>query len=116
MYFFRFSGDILETAYVDDSGGKGKSLHSYIRKGKNIIDYTSNLVIMWEDYESLLHPIVLNKISHEEFLLDINSLIARLPISTKFYCLFRDELLNGHTFLGGETWEVSNHVKQKVQK
>ena len=114
LYFFKFFGDTLETSYVDDSGGTGKVLHSYIRKGETVTDYTSNLVILWEDYESLLHPIVLNQISREEFFLDIKSSIATLPINLKFYCLFRDELLNGHTFLGGETWEVTDKVKQKA--
>lgn len=113
IYFFHWFGGILETSYVDDSSGKARVIHSYIRSKKNIIDYTSNLVISKRDYEDLVHPTVLNQVSHEEYLSDRKSPIVSLPISLKFYCLFRDELLNGHTFLGGEEWEVSDCVKQK---
>jgi len=114
LHFFYFLGGILETSYVDDSSGKVRVVHSYIRNKNHITDYTSNLVISVEDYENLLHPTVLNQITHEEYLLDRKTPISSLPIDLKFYCLFRNELLNGHTFLGGDEWEFSNHSKYKT--
>lgn len=114
FYFFHSLGGILETSYVNDSSGKARVVHSYIRRKNNIIDYTSNLVISEKNYESLLHPTVLNQITHKEYLLDRKTPVASLPISLKFYCLFREELQNGHTFLGGNEWEVSKDSKQKI--
>ena len=114
FYFFNSLGGILETSYVDDSSGKVRVVHSYIRRKNKIIDYASNLVISEKDYEDLVHPTVLNQVSHEEYLSDRKSPIVSLPMGLKFYCLLRNELLNGHTFLGGEEWEVSDGVKQKT--
>lgn len=45
FYFVHSLGGILETSYVDDSSGKSRVVHSYIRRKNKIIDYTSNLVI-----------------------------------------------------------------------
>ncbi len=117
FYFFRHLGGILMTSYVDDSLGKCRVVHSYIKdeERKRIIDYTSNLVISESDYEELLHPTVINQITQEEYLSDQNSVVFSAPIPLKFYCLFREELQNGHTFLGGEEWEVSSEAKQKIR-
>lgn len=62
-------------------------MHRYIRRKNNTIDYTSNLVILEEDYENLLHPIVLNQITYKEYILDREPFVISLPISVKFYCL-----------------------------
>lgn len=78
------------------------------------MDSPSNLVIPEEEYNRLLNPVVVSTISFNDFFKDRNHPIADLPIDSKFYCLFRDELLNGHTFLVGKTWEVSKDSKQKV--
>lgn len=120
MRVFPDCGGTLVTAYVDgrdlDGFDSTRIVHSFIKKDHVCMDYTSNLVISEETYHRLFNPVVISTISLENFLTDQNHPILDLPVGPKFYCLFRDELLNGHTFLGGKEWEVSAYLKQKILK
>ena len=89
---FASMGEKLVTGYVDDSSGKFRTIHSFIETEKNVIDYSSNLVISKEDYYRLMNVEVLSVITKEQFLSDCNSSFANEFLGVKFYCLFREEL------------------------
>ena len=90
--FFPSIGKNLVTGYVDDASGKVRTVHSWLETEKNVIDYTSNLVISKEDYYQLMNVEVLSVIAKDDFLGDFKSEFVQ-GLSCKFYCLFRNELV-----------------------
>lgn len=93
LEYIRF-GNYIVTGYVDDSKACERIVHSWIETEDKVIDYTSNLVIGKDDYYRLMRVEIINVISKEDVLSDCNSdFLNSFPLSQKFYCLFRDELV-----------------------
>lgn len=92
---FTCMGDYIVTGYVDHINGKLRCVHTWIEQDENVFDYTSNLVVKKEEFYKLLNVEILNKISRDDFLNDINtkSDFVQKYLSAKLYLLFRDELV-----------------------
>lgn len=116
MFFSQYFGKRIVNAYIDDSTGKFRVVHSFIEGDKNVYDYTKNLVISKEDYYELFHVEVISTIERETLLEDIKNPPFPNLIDCKFYCLFREELQNGHTFHSGTFWKVEEKGIEKVKK
>lgn len=116
MFFLQYFGKRIVNAYIDDSTGKGRVVHSFIEGDKNVYDYTENLVISKKYYYDLFNVEVISTINREDFLKDIKNQFFTSFVDCKFYCLFRDQLYNGHTFNIGTSWEVEEVQKEKVKK
>ena len=105
----------LVTGYIDSIIERGKIIHSWVETDDgNVLDYCSNLVIKKEDYYRLVNPEVINTISTEEYLNDINLFgEIDMPFSDKFYCLFRNEILVNleatHLFDKNESFQKMLH-------
>ena len=87
-------GNKIVTGYVDDTIASQRDVHSWIETDINVIDYSKNLVISKDDYYRLLNPEVINEITKDELNCDIELLRNFSFLSCKFYCLFRDEIIN----------------------
>lgn len=95
LLLFNCMGDYIVTGYVDHIGGKHRCVHTWIEQDEKVYDYTSNLVVEKEEFYKLLNAEILNKISRDDFLSDINdkSDFVQKYLSAKMYLLFRDELV-----------------------
>lgn len=116
MFFSQYFGKRIVNAYIDDPTGKFRVVHSFIEGDKNVYDYTKNLVISKEDYYELFHVEVISTIDREDFLKDMKDPFFSTFVDCKFYCLFRDELQNGHTFHDETSWKVEEKNLEKVKK
>jgi len=115
MFFLEYFGDRIVNAYIDDPTEKFRVVHSFIELNNKVYDYTKNLVISKEDYYRLFNVEVINTIDRNVYLEDIKNPFFNSFIDCKFYCLFRDELLNGHTFTS-TFWKVDDINKEKIKR
>ncbi len=114
LVYLPIIGGSVVTGYVNDSSGKSRVIHSVIVNKETVFDYSNNLVASIKNYDQLFDLSVLSEVSEETLINDAKSPLASLPIGVKFYCLFHEELCNGHTFIGGSEWEVEGVSKQKT--
>lgn len=113
MYFSQYFGKKLVTAYIDDSTGFYRIVHSFIEDDDNVYDYTKNLVMNKKDYYQLFQVEIINVIDRETFMEDLKNPFFMKFIDCKFYCLFRDELMNGHTFGVKQEDEIETPTQKK---
>jgi len=105
-------GNKIVTGYVDDSILPNRVIHSWIETDKKVIDYTKNLVINKEDYYRLLNPEILNTVTKEQLNSDIDIIRKMDFLGSKFYCLFRDEILTDIERSNIDLFSESNYEKK----
>ena len=97
LLLFDICSGYLVTGYVNSRKENKRIIHSWIETKKgNVLDISNNLSISISDYYEMMNPQVVNVIAKEDFLKDwicLEEISSKILISSKIYCLFRNELL-----------------------
>ena len=94
MKYLTSFGERIVSGYIDDIAMPNRAVHSWLETGEYVVDYTKNLVINREYYYRFLNPEVLSVITLDQLYNDVVLLRQMDFLGSRFYCLFREEIVN----------------------